>query len=120
VAESGFMLEPATPGTAAPGPAVPMPRRGLPSLRDSGFGDSDPQDSTPGGGGLPRRVRQAGLAPQLRKAPAPQHPPGETPLGEAPQDDEPKERTPEQVRDRMTAYRHGWVRGSSRPHGPGE
>ncbi|MFF4472577.1 nitrate- and nitrite sensing domain-containing protein [Streptomyces sp. NPDC001599] len=59
---------------------------------------------------LPRRVRQASLAPQLRDGrpleparPGPAH------------DDE--QRTPEAVRDRMTAYRDGWSRGGGRRPG---
>ncbi|MFJ7266627.1 nitrate- and nitrite sensing domain-containing protein [Streptomyces sp. NPDC099050] len=55
---------------------------------------------------LPRRVRQASLVPQLREAPAPKAPAGvrgaEGPPG----------RSPEQARERMAAYRAGWVRGT--------
>jgi signal transduction histidine kinase len=61
---------------------------------------------------LPRRVRQANLAPQLRE----QRPeePARTPdrAGE-------HERTPEQVRARMAAYRDGWARGGGRSPGLG-
>ncbi|MFF9238233.1 nitrate- and nitrite sensing domain-containing protein [Streptomyces sp. NPDC014776] len=64
---------------------------------------------------LPRRVRQASLAPQLRERPR-QDPPGE----DGPPDDD--RRTPELVRDRMAAYRAGWARGGGRrpgrPAGP--
>lgn len=62
---------------------------------------------------LPRRVRQAHLVPQLREGQA-----------RAPQEQrntgagEPPGRTPEQVRDRMTAYRDGWRRGSGDAPGP--
>uniref|UniRef100_UPI0035259E72 hypothetical protein n=1 Tax=Streptomyces sp. PU_AKi4 TaxID=2800809 RepID=UPI0035259E72 len=60
---------------------------------------------------LPRRVRQASLAPQLRdgrrETPAPARHDG--------RDD----RTPELVRDRMVAYRDGWARGGGRPSGRG-
>ncbi|MEV5266981.1 sensor histidine kinase, partial [Streptomyces werraensis] len=59
---------------------------------------------------LPRRVRQASLAPQLRDGrpdtPGPAR-------GNGGDDD----RTPELVRDRMTAYRDGWTRGGGRPPG---
>ncbi|MER6380583.1 nitrate- and nitrite sensing domain-containing protein [Streptomyces sp. NPDC001250] len=61
---------------------------------------------------LPRRVRQASLAPQLRQQ-RPEAPSLET----ARQDDE--QRTPELVRDRMTAYRDGWARGGGRQPGRG-
>ncbi|WP_418960930.1 nitrate- and nitrite sensing domain-containing protein [Streptomyces tritici] len=58
----------------------------------------------PRGGGLPRRVRQASLVPQLREAPKS----GPAPTWGAAADGE---RTPEQARDRMAAYREGWTRG---------
>ncbi|MGW0495676.1 nitrate- and nitrite sensing domain-containing protein [Streptomyces sp. NPDC003007] len=60
---------------------------------------------------LPRRVRQASLAPQLRDGRPEEQPP--TP---APRDEE---RTPEFVRDRMAAYRDGWARGGGRRPGRG-
>ncbi|MFD9980566.1 nitrate- and nitrite sensing domain-containing protein [Streptomyces massasporeus] len=60
---------------------------------------------------LPRRVRQASLAPQLREK---RH--EEQPSAPAPRDDE---RTPELVRDRMAAYRDGWARGGGRRPGRG-
>lgn len=55
---------------------------------------------------LPRRVRQASLVPQLREEPRPEPPSTGGPAEEAA-----AHRTPEQARDRMTAYRAGWVRG---------
>jgi hypothetical protein len=61
---------------------------------------------------LPRRVRQASLAPQLRARPAQQPAPPAGPHGDDP-------RTPELVRDRMTAYRAGWARGGGRQPGHG-
>ncbi|MFG2714263.1 nitrate- and nitrite sensing domain-containing protein [Streptomyces goshikiensis] len=65
---------------------------------------------------LPRRVRQASLVPQLRETPAPKEPAG----ARAPED--PPGRSPEQARDRMTAYRAGWARGSqdNSPHAGSE
>ncbi|NKQ25232.1 sensor histidine kinase [Streptomyces galbus] len=62
--------------------------------------------------GLPRRVRQASLAPQLRRAPA------EDPAGRDPARED-AARTPEVVRDRMAAYRDGWARGGGRRPGRG-
>lgn len=61
---------------------------------------------------LPRRIRQASLAPQLRDgSPGAPARPG-PPRGDA-------ERTPEAVRDRMAAYRDGWSRGGGpRPGRP--
>ncbi|MFF4580206.1 nitrate- and nitrite sensing domain-containing protein [Streptomyces sp. NPDC001389] len=55
---------------------------------------------------LPHRVRQASLVPQLREAPAVPPASWEGPAAGPPG------RSPEQVRDRMAAYRAGWVRGS--------
>ncbi|MFI9248893.1 nitrate- and nitrite sensing domain-containing protein [Streptomyces sp. NPDC053069] len=60
---------------------------------------------------LPRRVRQASLAPQLR-----QRPPAQAPETARHGDER---RTPEQVRDRMAAYRDGWARGGGRQPGRG-
>ncbi|WP_435612476.1 sensor histidine kinase [Streptomyces sp. bgisy159] len=68
-----------------------------------------PPQVTEGPDVLPHRVRQASLAPQLRRPrppePAPPHP----------RDDD--GRTPELVRDRMAAYREGWARGGGRQPG---
>ncbi|MFJ2593986.1 sensor histidine kinase [Streptomyces erythrochromogenes] len=65
---------------------------------------------------LPRRVRQASLVPQLREAPTPKEPAGVR----LPED--PPGRSPEEARDRMAAYRAGWVRGSEEnsPHAGSE
>ncbi|MGW9023380.1 sensor histidine kinase [Streptomyces sp. NPDC055722] len=70
-----------------------------------------PADDSEGSESLPRRVRQANLAPQLR-AERPQEPATGTP-GPARDD----KRTPELVRDRMAAYRDGWTRGGGRAPG---
>lgn len=63
---------------------------------------------------LPRRVRQASLVPQLREEAHPE------PQESAANGPEPAVgRTPEQARDRMTAYRDGWLRGGGpSPGGP--
>jgi anti-sigma regulatory factor (Ser/Thr protein kinase) len=70
------------------------------------------QDDSEGSDELPRRVRQANLAPQLRGQRSEE--PTEPPVSTA--DDE---RTPELVRARLAAYRAGWVRGGGRPPGVG-
>ncbi|MER7462302.1 nitrate- and nitrite sensing domain-containing protein [Streptomyces sp. NPDC097981] len=95
----------AAAAAAAPA-AAPAPRLagGSPSVSDPSV--SDPSVSDPSGSGLPRRVRQASLAPQLRETPAPKSPAG----ARLPED--PQGRSPEQARDRMAAYRAGWVRGA--------
>ncbi|WP_433918115.1 sensor histidine kinase [Streptomyces canus] len=61
---------------------------------------------------LPRRVRQAHLAPQLREQRS-----EEPARAAADRDDD--GRTPEMVRDRMAAYRDGWARGGGRQPGRG-
>ncbi|MEV7196518.1 nitrate- and nitrite sensing domain-containing protein [Streptomyces sp. NPDC093510] len=78
--------------------------------------DADSADSTgvqDTSGELPRRVRQASLAPQLRDHPMDG---GGAPAADARGEDE---RSPEQVRDRMAAYRDGWARGGGRLPGTG-
>ncbi|MFE7749558.1 nitrate- and nitrite sensing domain-containing protein [Streptomyces sp. NPDC057428] len=81
-------LEPRAPSGPRPGPApvTTLHRRNRSAEED---------------GDLPRRVRQASLVPQLREQP------GAEPNGTAPV----AGRSPEQARDRMTAYRDGWLRG---------
>ncbi|MDQ1043420.1 nitrate- and nitrite sensing domain-containing protein [Streptomyces sp. V4I2] len=71
-----------------------------------------PDDSAEDSEDLPRRVRQANLAPQLRERRSEE--PAQA--SAAPSDDQ---RTPELVRDRMTAYRDGWARGGGRQPGRG-
>uniref|UniRef100_UPI0004C7AA67 sensor histidine kinase n=1 Tax=Streptomyces sp. NRRL F-5727 TaxID=1463871 RepID=UPI0004C7AA67 len=107
---------PAPVPDTAPAP-VPVPEAvpesvpaGVTALRPRG-GHAVPPQSPPDRArsvdadtGLPRRVRQASLVPQLREVPAPAPAPA-PPAPGAP------ERTPEQVRDRMAAYRDGWQRG---------
>ncbi|MET9408030.1 nitrate- and nitrite sensing domain-containing protein [Streptomyces sp. NPDC002935] len=68
--------------------------------------DSDDSDE------LPRRVRQANLAPQLRGQRSEES-------AEPPVPETTDERTPELVRARMAAYRAGWVRGGGQAPGVG-
>ncbi|QQM45094.1 sensor histidine kinase [Streptomyces liliifuscus] len=70
-----------------------------------------PEDDSVESDELPRRVRQASLAPQLRERRS------DEPAEAAPHKDD--ERTPEAVRDRMAAYRAGWTRGGGRTPGRG-
>ncbi|GHE02887.1 sensor histidine kinase [Streptomyces alanosinicus] len=104
----GAAEKPGHRGTADETPATPAtPPAGVTALRlHRPPQDSDTSDD------LPRRVRQASLAPQLRQQ-RPEAPEPET----ARHGDE--QRTPEQVRDRMSAYRDGWVRGGGREPGRG-
>ncbi|MFJ3581916.1 nitrate- and nitrite sensing domain-containing protein [Streptomyces sp. NPDC090127] len=86
-----------------PAPQPPQAPRTPPVPAQGGVAADDSGD-------LPRRVRQASLVPQLREAPAD--------LPPAPAVQGAEERTPEQVRDRMTAYRDGWTRGGGTAPGP--
>jgi hypothetical protein len=88
---------PAADPVHADSPAYPEP--------DQGGGDFADADS------LPRRVRQASLAPQLREnamygRPAANGDPATTPETEA-------ERSPEEARSTITAIQQGWERGRS-------
>ncbi|MER7519236.1 nitrate- and nitrite sensing domain-containing protein [Streptomyces sp. NPDC126499] len=107
-------LPSAPPALSAPPVPAPSPEPQPPQTA----GTSDTADTTGPSGvaatsaedagaeaDLPRRVRQASLVPQLREAPAPGPYAPPAPVGGA------GERTPEQVRDRMSAYREGWRRG---------
>ncbi|MGW8761202.1 nitrate- and nitrite sensing domain-containing protein [Streptomyces sp. NPDC055815] len=85
-------------------PLVPPPSRERPPATPTGEGAPGHDASAASDGELPRRVRQASLVPQLREAPAPQ--PVSVPVAPGT-----GARTPEQVRDRMAAYRDGWQRG---------
>ncbi|WP_202527535.1 sensor histidine kinase [Streptomyces sp. SID486] len=110
-------------GSHAPGPAsdaypggpASAPRRTAPAFPASEVNPGRPQ-RLPGGSAptddLPRRVRQANLAPQLRHR-RPDEPAAQPDRGG---DDG---RTPELVRARMTAYRDGWTRGGGRRPGRG-
>ncbi|MBW8797405.1 MAG: sensor histidine kinase [Streptomyces sp.] len=92
----------------SPRPAPEPPPPGVTTLRPHRPPqDSDHSDHSEDG--LPRRVRQASLAPQLRD------PRTEEPVPVRGRD----ERTPELVRDRMAAYRDGWARGGGRRPGRG-
>ncbi|MCT9083604.1 nitrate- and nitrite sensing domain-containing protein [Streptomyces fulvoviolaceus] len=118
-----FTESPATPSSAAPGrelgepsgaPALPRRTRRAEiassgsvdearsssgdSARSAGFG---PQETGSGNAPLPRRVRQANLAPQLKQSPEPRTAdPAES-----------AERDADEVRSRMASLQRGWQRG---------
>jgi signal transduction histidine kinase len=79
-------------------------------------GAAEPPDLT----GLPRRVRQTHLAPQLRdEPPAAGGPPGRRGTeerGAGPR--APDRRSPEEARATMSALQSGWKRGRTGPTGP--
>ncbi|MGW0394734.1 sensor histidine kinase [Streptomyces sp. NPDC003042] len=93
VAEHGRRVEP-RPAPAQPA-ADPAPGTAATGARPA---------AAPGPGGLPRRVRQANLAPQLMNAPAPAAAPGATA-------DAATDRDAEDVRTRMSALQRGWTAG---------
>ena len=84
-----------------------QPRLPEPELRlgPGGFGDSGQDTGDLGGAGLPRRVRQASLAPQLRETAA------ESAPGSGGGDF--WTRSPEDTRSTMSAIQQGWERGRS-------
>ncbi|WP_369269542.1 nitrate- and nitrite sensing domain-containing protein [Streptomyces sp. R11] len=95
------------PASAAAQPHTDTPPPGVTTLRLH-----RPPDDSEASDDLPRRVRQANLAPQLREGR-----PDEQARTTASHDD--GHRTPELVRDRMAAYRDGWARGGGRQPGRG-
>ncbi|MBV2354575.1 nitrate- and nitrite sensing domain-containing protein [Streptomyces sp. J2-1] len=83
---------PTAPDRAAPDRAAP----------DRAAPDRPGTDSTPGTDPLPRRVRQANLAPQLRQEAEPRTRSAAAPAGE---------RDADEVRSRMASLQRGWQRG---------
>ncbi|WP_406397857.1 nitrate- and nitrite sensing domain-containing protein [Streptomyces sp. NBC_00879] len=98
--DSAPVPPPAPRPALAPRTESPTPPPGVTALRLR----AAPQQSDDGE--LPRRTRQAHLVPQLREEPR-----ADEPEGNGASTEDTTERTPEQVRDRMTAYRNGWTRG---------
>ncbi|MEU8931204.1 nitrate- and nitrite sensing domain-containing protein [Streptomyces sp. NPDC048409] len=96
-------------GDAAPAGPPALPRRTRRPAIALGSGTDDsvpplggtPAEAAPGSRPLPRRVRQANLAPQLRQDPA-------RPAGH---EQEPAERDADEVRSRMASLQRGWQRG---------
>ncbi|MFK0198162.1 sensor histidine kinase [Streptomyces lavendulae] len=115
---------PAAPGAPGPQGSRPAPVAPLRPRGPGGTGTRTHPASAPAPGpvpalavaapvtGLPRRVRQASLVPQLREASGAQAP------GDARTAEEPPDRSPEQARDRMAAFRAGWARGTRETSNP--
>ncbi|MFJ2673108.1 nitrate- and nitrite sensing domain-containing protein [Streptomyces sp. NPDC087525] len=116
------------PGRALP-EAAPDPAAGGTGRTWSGVPAQPSRSSAPGGqpsdgapptiDGLPRRIRQASLAPQLRDT-AQDPGPGSTPAT-----GQEAERDADEVRSRMASLQRGWQRGRQQndaedPTGPGE
>ncbi|MEU2830795.1 nitrate- and nitrite sensing domain-containing protein [Streptomyces lavendulae] len=113
----------AAPGAPGPQGSRPAPVAPLRPRGPGGTGTRTHPASAPAPGpapalvaapvaGLPRRVRQASLVPQLREASGEQAP------GDARTAEEPPGRSPEQARDRMAAFRAGWARGTRETSNP--
>ncbi|WP_217141031.1 nitrate- and nitrite sensing domain-containing protein [Streptomyces sp. AC627_RSS907] len=85
-------------------PSLPARRRGTSAARGdapSRYGEDRTPRDEPGTDALPRRVRQANLAPQLRQS-----------AGRPAEDrSDPADRDAEEVRDRMASLQRGWQRG---------
>ncbi|MFE2281003.1 nitrate- and nitrite sensing domain-containing protein [Streptomyces sp. NPDC059454] len=89
-------------------PAGLPQRTRRPAIAASGPDDSSPSAggtgtdaAQPGGGSLPRRVRQASLAPQLKRSTEPRNEDRARPV----------ERDADEVRSRMASLQRGWQRG---------
>jgi len=85
---------------------------------DTGVGAAEQDATAPGPDGLPHRVRQASLAPQLRAEPTPSTDAAAPTPGGSDSSSERPPRTPEQNRATMAAFQRGFNRGRS--DGPGE
>ncbi|WP_225846783.1 nitrate- and nitrite sensing domain-containing protein [Streptomyces sp. HPF1205] len=96
---------PAAPGSepAAPSADAPWARHAAPAEPADPAPRADGSPAPPAEGGLPRRVRQASLAPQLRTAAPPEPEPDASRPG--------RELSADEVRDRMAAFQRGWQRG---------
>ncbi|MGW0908495.1 nitrate- and nitrite sensing domain-containing protein [Streptomyces sp. NPDC002853] len=94
------------PSTETPTATPP----GVTALRPHKPPATEPEAAPEPSDDLPRRVRQASLAPQLRERPR------DVAAGSVSVREDP-ERSPEDVRDRMSAYREGWARGGGRRPG---
>ncbi|MEW2294829.1 nitrate- and nitrite sensing domain-containing protein [Streptomyces sp. NPDC006743] len=90
---------PGGPG-AAPGPEGPASAHEGPATAPEGLAPA-PGGPAADAGALPRRVRQASLAPQLKRTP--RRRPGAG--------DDPDERDADEVRSRMASLQRGWRRG---------
>lgn len=108
--EEGTRRRPASPSPARPEPTTETetePDRGstaspAPDPDSASAPAAAPGRPPAGPGGLPRRVRQASLARQLREEPPP------APAASTAQN---AERDADEVRDRMAALQQGWQRG---------
>ncbi|MEU8801548.1 nitrate- and nitrite sensing domain-containing protein [Spirillospora sp. NPDC048819] len=109
----GLASDPAHPSFDPVEPGDALARgRGRPSREDPEAGGIEDSEIT---GRLPRRVRRAHLAPQLRARPARRN--AEPPPGA---DDDFDEPSPEFSRDLMASLQSGWLRGRNADDEPGD
>ncbi|MEW1860455.1 nitrate- and nitrite sensing domain-containing protein [Streptomyces sp. NPDC088194] len=103
---------PASPPAPAPTPApAPAPAPAAGNTAAPAAGSAPAPGAAPGGGTvLPRRVRQANLAPQLRSDP--------TQTGRRTEEPAVRERSADEVRDRMASLQRGWQRGRAAESDP--
>ncbi|WP_353941254.1 nitrate- and nitrite sensing domain-containing protein [Streptomyces sp. HUAS MG91] len=102
--------------TVAPSPPADLPRRRARATEPAAAPVTPPppagtglRDTSAAPGGLPRRVRQASLAPQLKDGPDRR---GDRATGpDATTSPEPAERDADEVRSRMASLQSGWRRG---------
>lgn len=104
---------PARPGSGDTPAALPRRRRATPVLvsdhgRPVGEPRQTPEETAGPAGGLPRRVRQASLAPQLKEDHSGATPSAGTPR---PERGAPDNRDADEVRSRMSSLQRGWQRG---------
>jgi signal transduction histidine kinase len=109
----GTKRRPRSGPSGSEGETPPEPQ----ALRPDGRSDSASGSTPPTGGsqsgtvsGLPRRVRQASLAPQLRQESSADEGPPER-SDESPEPDGLAQRDADEVRNRMASLQRGWQRG---------
>jgi signal transduction histidine kinase len=96
-------LERASGPAAAPDRRPPRPAASVPRPRQETPPPAAPAPAADNGSVLPRRTRQASLAPQLRD--------GTRPAAQDAEGGGGRERSADEVRDRMSAIQRGWQRG---------
>ncbi|MEU4212617.1 nitrate- and nitrite sensing domain-containing protein [Streptomyces sp. NPDC026206] len=111
--ESGAAAQRPHPDGPAEARPVPGPFDGGPGEQHHQAPDGPEAERTPTGG-LPRRVRQASLVPQLKEDPAARTRPVPDPAGAG------DDRDADEVRARMAALQRGWERGREHNDGPGD
>ncbi|MEV7347095.1 nitrate- and nitrite sensing domain-containing protein [Streptomyces sp. NPDC093544] len=111
---SGLRHQSELRGAAEPREAPALPQRSRRTTVSPDAGETTQRSDAPtaaaesGVGPLPRRVRQANLAPQLKNDPDPRTERDRARTGNGP---DPAERDADEVRSRMASLQRGWQRG---------